>query len=643
MKQPVPRKDAFFGLHFDLHPGKDDKALGADVTEENIGRLLDRVRPDFVQYDCKGHSGYAGFLTKTGWSSPGIVKDSLAIWREATRERGVALFIHYSGVWDAVAVQHHPEWACVNADGKPDTNITSTFGAYRDELMIPQLKEACAAYDLDGVWADGECWAAKLDYSTSAVEQWRRETGFDRAPKSKEEPHWLEWKQFHRRGFELHAAKWVDALHAFNPALQLTSNWMYTTYLPKPVTAGIDFISGDYSAANSVDTARLEARYLANTGMPWDLMAWGFNGAFGQMLKPAVHLKQEAAVVLMQGGGTQLYYQPTRAGHVAPQIIDTAGEVADFCRERQAFTHRSKSVPQIALLLSAESLWERMDEVCNPSGCLNSLQGALHALLEMHYPVDVLAEHQLEPRLAEYPVVVIAGAHRAQDGFRDSVRQYVRNGGRLLLLGEDSCVLFDDLLGAKVAKSGRDTGAEIPTPSGLATVNGGWLEVTPASATVVHRRYPDRKAAGGGEVASTIAMMGKGQVASVYGPAAERFFESHHPAIRSVIGGMMERLIPDPVLRVDAPPCVDVSLRRSSDGILAVHLLNLANAQRGDKFLATEFIPEAGPIRFQLRLDAKPRRVRLEPGNRHVAWTWADGVLSAELPALRLYEIAVIQ
>jgi len=41
-KKPIPRRDAFFGLHFDLHPSKTDTALGADVTEENITKLLDR-------------------------------------------------------------------------------------------------------------------------------------------------------------------------------------------------------------------------------------------------------------------------------------------------------------------------------------------------------------------------------------------------------------------------------------------------------------------------------------------------------------------------------------------------------------------------------------------------------------------------
>src|SRR5919202_5746095 len=132
------RAESFFGLHFDLHPREDDTALGADLTEERVDELLRRVQPDYVQYDCKGHAGWTGYPTKVGWASPGIVKDSLAIWRKVTRQHGVALYVHYSGVWDSVAVRRRPEWARVGPDGARHQDFTSTWGAYVDELLIPQ-------------------------------------------------------------------------------------------------------------------------------------------------------------------------------------------------------------------------------------------------------------------------------------------------------------------------------------------------------------------------------------------------------------------------------------------------------------------------------------------------------------------------
>lgn len=144
----------------------------------------------------------------------------------------------------------------------------------------------------------------------------------------------------------------------------------------------------------------MEARYLASTGKPWDLMAWGFDRGKDQgwSLKSGLHLQQEAAVVLMQGGGFQVYNQPTRSGYLIPAVIEQLGEVADFCRERQAPSHQSRTVPQVALLLSETSLWERMDRVFSPwHGEFDELEGALrqtrggrlclHLLNRSNFPV----------------------------------------------------------------------------------------------------------------------------------------------------------------------------------------------------------------------------------------------------------------
>ncbi len=641
----LPRKDCFFGLHFDLHPAKTDTALGADITQENIAALLDRVRPDFVQYDCKGHAGYAGYPTKVGWASPGIVKDSLAIWRKMTRERGVGLYIHYSGVWDAAAIEHHPEWARLGPSGERDPNYTSVFGPYVDQLMIPQLREVATNYDLDGVWADGECWGAQMDWSPAAIAAWKRETGYTDVPKKRGDPHWLAWKNFHRRQFESYLRHWVDSLHKTHPNLSLTSNWMYTTFAPKPIEVKLDYLSGDYSPTLSVDRARVEARYLANTGMPWDLMAWGFNwvGGQGHSLKPAIQLQQEAAVVLMQGGGFQVYYQPTRSGYIVPEIIQTTGEVGDFARARQKVSHKSVSVPQVALLLSAETQFDRSDAVFTPYGCMDELEGALHALLELHYSVDILAEWQLQPRLKEFPLVVIPDSYRLSDDFRAALLKYVEEGGSLLLLGQQCARLFESALGVKLEGSPQEIGAELATSAGVVNANGVWQRVTPAAAQVVGYRYPSRDTRTGGEPAATLISHGKGRIAAVYGPVALNYFRAHHSSLRRFLGDIVQKLFPDPAVQIEGPPCLDVALRRTPDGRLSLHLLNVANMQRFDRGLVTDYVPAVGPIRVKLRLPEKPKRVRRVPDGGRVQWTWKEGVLSVTLPSVHVHTVLVVE
>ena len=645
-KKPFLRADAFFGLHFDLHPSDADTALGADVTDAMVGGLLDRIKPDYVQYDCKGHVGWAGYPTKVGWAAPGIKNDSLAVWRKATKTRGVGLFIHYSGVWDSLAITHHPEWARLDAQGRIDPQATSVFGGYRDGLLIPQLKEAVAAYDLDGLWVDGECWGARLDYSPAAMAAWTRETGWTDAPEKRDEPHWLEWKAFNRRGFEKYLSSWVDALHAFKPTLQITSNWMYSSFAPKPIEVNLDYLSGDYSPSLSVDRARVEARYFASTGKPWDLMAWGFdkNRDLSWSIKPAVQLMQEAAVALMQGGGFQVYHTPTRSGFIAPAIIDQLEKVAAFCRARQTVSFKSKSVPQVALLLSSESHWDVSDNIFSPAGGeFDALEGALHALLELGYSVDIMAEHQLQPWLAEFPLVVVPDSPKLTEAFRDALLRYVEGGGSLLLLGEKCARLFAPALGATLDGRPKTITTELATPSGPVSVDGRWQDVVLTTAQGAGLRFPTRDMRKDGAPAASLIVRGKGRIAAVFGPLADIYFRSHHPAIRAYLGGIVRELFPAPAVRVDGPPVLDVSLRTTAQGKLCVHLLNRSNLPLSDRFNFTDYITPVGPITVELRTDKRPGRVVLMPANTPLKWEWKDGILKAAVPRVEIHEIVVVE
>lgn len=640
----LPRRDAFFGLHFDLHPKQTDTELGAATTAENVAELLERVRPDYVQYDCKGHAGWAGYRTKVGWPSPGIVNDALAIWRDVTSRHGVGLYIHYSGVWDTKAVTEHPEWARIGPDGAPDGRMTSTFGPYVDELMIPQLAEAVSAYDLDGVWVDGDCWAAELDWCDGAKARFTAETGIAEIPMKREDAGWHEWKMLHRRQFEEYLTRWVDALRAAAPGLQITSNWMYSAHAPKPVAANLDYLSGDYSPTLSVDSARLNARYLASTGMPWDLMAWGFNWVegTGHSLKTPEHLMQEAAIVLMQGGGFQVYNQPERSGYVPPFMIKTLGQVAEFCRARQEISFRSTSVPQVALLLSTESQFDRSDKVFAPHGCFEEIEGALHALLELHYSVDVLAEHQLLPAMADFPLIVVPDSHRLYGAFVEALVGYVRGGGALLLLGEKCARLFGGHLGVTFDGEPAEGPVELLSGDGFVSVMGPWQEVTPTAAEVRGMRCPTRDTRKGGQCAATVNTVGAGKIAAVYGPIALTHARTHHPHVRQFVGTLVAELFPNPAVCVAGPPCIDVAVRRTADGRLSVHLANLSSLPLGSRTV-TDCVTPLTDVRVTITCPERPGRVILMPSGADLAFDYGGGAAVTAVPEVGLHEVLVIE
>jgi hypothetical protein len=643
MADRMRRRDAFFGIHFDLHATASDTELGAETTEENIRELIERVRPDWLQWDCKGHPGYTCWPTEVGWASPGVVRDSLRVLRDVTAEMGVALLVHYSGVIDDKAIEERPEWAALSADGEPSKRATSTFGDYVDELMIPQLREVVEKYDVDGMWIDGDCWGAELDWSPAAVEAWREETGSE-PPSGPDDEAWQEWKEFHRAQFLRYLQRWVDALHEMKPDLDITSNWMYSTYAPVEPEVAMDYLSGDFSPTSSCERARLEARYLASVGIPWDLMAWGFNRHWDARLhKPAIQLQQEAGVVLMQGGAFQYYYQPTRAGHVPKHFIDTAAEVAEFCRARQAICHRSTTVPQVALLLPTEHLMRTSERVFHTGGAeRHDTEGCLHALLELHYSVDVVAGWRLLDCVEQYAMVAVPNASVLDDDLREALVDYVRAGGRLLLLGPDVARMFEHELGVRCDGPAEQTTAHLDCPSGMGASSGRWQSVTQLQADAVAMRYATYEPRHG-VPAATVAELGEGMIGAAWGLVGEDYRRAHHPAARCLVAALTERLLPEPLVETDAPPQVELSLRRSADGRLCVHLLNLTNAQRADSYLAVEDIPAVGPFELRLRMDAEPEAVRWEPDGQGLGWAYESGVLRVTVPEVHIHGAVVIE
>ena len=328
------RSASFLGLHFDFHAREDEEQVGANINRDVVAAVLERVRPDYVQCDCKGHAGVSSYPTKVGFAAPGLLGDILRVWRTVTAEHGVALYVHYSGIYDVKAVELHPNWARLDEQGLTDSRNASVYGPYVDQLMIPQLKELIDDYDIDGVWVDGDCWALARDYSQLALDAYRS-AGFGAAPPrlavetaplwsvrrgdmpmieqgTPLEPIFRQFSDVQREGFRRYLRRYVDELHEYCPTFQIASNWAFSSLMPEAVTADVDYLSGDSATVFGSDL-RLDPRFFVRQGKPWDIMTWTFVGHGPQSANPATSTKsvpqlcQEAAMIISLGGGYQSY------------------------------------------------------------------------------------------------------------------------------------------------------------------------------------------------------------------------------------------------------------------------------------------------------------------------------------------------
>ncbi len=647
MKSTLPKRlrraESFLGVHFDTHAGPDCKEVGKTVTPRMIERIIELVRPDYIQCDNKGHPGISSYPTKIGTPAPGFVRDQLRTWRKVTARQGVALFMHHSGVWDNEVCRRHPSWARVNPDGKREKNGTSVFSPYVDKILIPQLKELADDYGVDGVWMDGECWAHGLDYSLRAVAAFREATGIKSVPRQPGDPHFWEFCQFMRAAFRRYFRRYVDAIHAHRPEFQMAGNWAFSSFMPEPVSVGVDFLSGDYTNMDSVNSARLEGRALQHQGLPWDLMAWAFGG--NQSTKTIPQLQREAAVVLALGGGFQAYFKQNRDMSVQEWQMNLMAAVAQFCRARQQWCHRAQPVPQVGLILSTLGNYRAGGKsLFNPwSGQLVPLQGTLNALLEAQQSVEILMTHHLAAGAKKYPLLVLPDWEHIEPQLRATLRDYVRDGGKLLIVGPRAARHF--------ARELRVTLRGKPEKTTRWLAHHDWLGVIETitqsvrigrGACVTGRVYHVNDFRAAHEPVASIARYGRGRIAAVYADLGTVYRAWPVPVIRDFLGARARELFPRPLVEVTGSHLVDVSVNWQR-GQLAINLVNTAGPHADKQVAVHDEIPPVGPLTIRIRYRRRPRRVTLQPTGKKLAFRYRAGHIAIQLPRLAIHNIIVVE
>ncbi|MES2425612.1 MAG: hypothetical protein V4560_01520 [Bacteroidota bacterium] len=596
--------DRFFGVHFDFHANPDTKGIGKTLKAADIDYMLDEVKPDFIQVDTKGHPGISSYPTTVGVAAPDIVQDPLKLFREETAKRGVGLFSHFSGVLDAQAVKDHPDWARINANGQPAKDATSIFGKYADAYFIPQINELSSKYHVNGIWVDGECWALQPDFSAAAIDAYKKYSGKPDAPRSKKDADWPNYVQFTRDAFHRYLTYYINAVHKFNPSLIVTSNWSFSSFMPGKVDAPVDYLSGDFTS-DAVPDVDFEARALAPQGKPWDLMAWGFmsdkNGK-GFYWKSARQLEQKAALVLSQGGGYQVYIPQNRDASLQLKTVPMLKEVSAFCHERKAYSFNTTPIPQVALLLSTYGHNNESPGVFeNGQGGNNNVKGTLAMLLNSQYSVEVLQEHHLEKTLNKYPLLVITEWKSLTPEFITHVEKYIQQGGKVLAIGDRH--LFAKILPESVVVN-KDNIAGLPVRT---------------------QAY------------------GKGMIACIDDNISLRYIKTGNDTLRQAVAGIVKSLFPDPKITVSGSAKVHVTINSKNKSTL-IHLVNVDD--HFDTLPDNQLDFKMPAITNQLNITvttAKPRIIKLQPGNIDVPFTYANGVAKFSVSGVDVYSVVEIK
>lgn len=633
------REDSFFGIHFDFH-AQAGQTVGTDYRPEVVAEMLDRVKPDFVQCDTKGHYGYSSYLTKIGTPPTGLAHDVLKMWRDLTKERGIALYAHHSGLFDMAAAQAHPDWAIVDSEGKVSTEFLSVFGPYPEEYLIPQLKELALEYDLDGAWIDGECWGTFLDYSTHAVNAYKKE--YHAEPPRPGDPDFESYKDFCRRGFENYVARYVTELKKAKPGFTLTSNWMYSSLMPDRQTLQLDFLSGDLAPENAVESARHEARCLAARNRPWDLMAWGHHAtpasyeAVNRSTKEYEETCQEAAMVIALGGGFQFFnIMYGLGGMVQPWAIPVWEKVADFCRQRE-YCHKAKPVHQVGIVYPMERVAKTETLYTRHLNAFRDTCSWNNALLESGFSTEVIFQTELED-LQNFPLVVLPKAPML-GADRERLQTYVEQGGHLIVdLG--SADDFADFAG--ITKEAEAQQLFFIAGGDAVAAAEGTLARFAGDFTVTGKAYTDNFFDDSPMPLSICKSVGKGSITFMATDFAEIYKHNVTTAIRQFLKDTVYATGFMPKVTVSGSSYGDLVLTQK-DGKRLVNIVNTAGPGGLSHVRGYNEVPKIGPLTVRV-YEENVTAVTTLPGGTQIPFRREQGYCEFTLDTVHIHTAAVIE
>ena len=644
------RSDSAFGLHFDFHaspaPGI---VVGATLKEEDIREICQLIKPDFIQIDCKGHPGWASYPTECENPMPDFAFDTLALWRKVTKEEGVALYMHYSGVMDYRYCENHPEDVVMNADGSPAKGITRTMGfAYADKLLIPQFKELAGKYGVDGVWVDGECWGTCADFHPETVAAFEKETGIDlggKLPATREDPYYDEYRDFCRELFRRYVRHYVDAIHAEYPDFQIASNWAYTDHMPEAVSADVDYLSGDFNPWNSFNVARYAGRAIAQHNHTWDLMAWNFRSQNGSkpsgVPKHPVQIMQEAATVLAVGGGFQNYITQYKDGSPRMEQIRRMKPVADFIRAREPYCFRGKAEHEAVILLSQYDRAKEAGNLYARSGYERTV-GLTALFCDAAQSVEIAGEFTLKDHCDQYKLIAIPElAYGLEEDMIRQLLTYAENGGSLLLTGKNTARIFQNYLPYTVDTDDRSNqwrwvSLDHEEVGMLKDAHG----ITAENAqTVVWYGDQEKETTVPGGV---ILPWGKGKIAVLAADIGYQYGDCVQFIHRNIVKAFCNALY-TPLAKVEKAVGNVEMVILNKDGKQCIQLIN-GNGNHASTAAATEdFLPPVLDIALTIRCDKKPEALVLQPAGKTLDFTWEDGIASVTVDRVDIHEIVEVR
>lgn len=645
-------------VHLDFHTGPLVPGVGANFDPDAFARTFKDAHVQSVTVFAKCHHGHLYFETGRPERHPGLVAglDLMGQQVEALHKAGIRAPIYMSVQCDEYAADNHPEWVALTPEltqvRRPVTDayhaawqILDMSSPYQ-EYLADQLQEVLGRYaPVDGMFLD-MCWDQPS--ASSWAKAGMRADGLDPSDASDRAryAHSVAHKYMER-----FAGMIAPAVRPGSPmTVWFNSRPKVGLETEAKFVSHIEVESLPSGEAGGYDHLPYVGRSVRGFGLPVAGMTGRFHRGWGDVasLKTEQALLYECCQMLMHGLCVSVGDLLPPSGAPAPSVYSLIGKVYSYLVDCEKHVLGGRPKADVAVLTDLK----RGD---NPGP---EVMGALRVSQQLRQQLDVLGSGS---QLDGYKVVVVPGSTQVDGLLANDLARYVSGGGSVVLAagavtgsaeGRELLRSFGwDLAGTapftttflQLAALAKD-GAEPLGPFGVRVHGQTFLldEVVPGE-TMMELSFPyfersydtfsGHSYTPPAEISGRGAIVVNGQVVVLAVPLFTGITEEGNPEYRQVLDVCFSRLLPRPLLRVGGPVHLETSVIETPRSFV-VHLLSFLPSRLGrDLDLVYDPFPLVD-LDVALRLEARPKRVTLEPSGQELPFSYDDGYTSTRVTIL---------
>jgi hypothetical protein len=583
---------------------------------------------------------------------------------EALHRENIRAPIYISILCDEYAANTHKDWIAVQADGKyvgrgPLSNqgggwqILDMSGPYQ-EFLAEQTEEILRKFKpVDGVFFD-------MTWDQPSVNKWAIQStikeGLNPEVEADRNKHaHLVALRYMKRFKKMVLRSSRDATVFFNgrPVSNLREEvpCQTQTEIESLPTGGWGYM---FFPKN--------VRFARNFPLPYMGMTARFHKSWADFggIKPAAALEFETSQAMAHGARCSIGDQMHPRGTLDRAAYELIGKIYDRVEKREPWLKDAKPVAQIGVLVGEE----------HPTGQGGRIrvspteEGIVRMFTQLKHQFDLI-DRQAD--FERYELIVLPDSVNVDVELAKKLRAHVKNGGGLLATGtsglsaDGTKVLLADLPIKAAGKSpftttyirfGKEIDDEVPPTDHVMYETG--VRVTAAGgATTLARvvepyfertweHFSSHFQTPPDKLSRYAAAVQKGRVAYLAHPIFTAFAAHGNVPFRLLVRNVLERLLPDPILRVKGPVGMEATVTQQGKRVI-VHLLQYSAERRTEKLDLIEDVVPVLDVPLSLKMSKAPKRVYMAPEELAVPFEHLAGRVNLRVPVVNGHAMVVFE